>query len=341
MQNLRNVIYNKPYSHFDVFSNKCTRGKKLRLKSDTITYLFSFNGQERDDEVAGVGNIMTATFWEYDARLGRRWNLDPKPHIGLSDYSCLGNNPIVNIDPNGDYFFGLIGSTTEQRAAAKSFAKQNGGTIENYHSKNICVKYSSVVGLYDAEVGKDVATVIANTAHFHIDGSVSKKEVKSSYSFEFSLDVNLSVGPQIGIEAEAFGRTAGYEVNVASIDLLSLKSEIQNMEGNATFNHIGKDGKGTIKQGLSGGIGIASAGIEREFEGDLTGTGAVNDDRIKVKAGIGVGPVGGSYEAEIPLGDGGKRKPSSNSVSTEAGGLFKFILGVEAKMKIGVKERGQ
>jgi hypothetical protein len=59
MQNLRNVIYNKPYSHFDVFSNKCTRGKKLHLKSDTITYLFGFNGQERDDEVAGVGNNST------------------------------------------------------------------------------------------------------------------------------------------------------------------------------------------------------------------------------------------------------------------------------------------
>jgi len=93
MQNLRNVIRNKPYSHFDVFSNKCTKGKKSHLKSDTITYLFSFNGQERDDEIAGAGNIMTATFWEYDARLGRRWNLDPKPQVNISDYSVMGDNP--------------------------------------------------------------------------------------------------------------------------------------------------------------------------------------------------------------------------------------------------------
>jgi RHS repeat-associated protein len=96
-------ISNKPYSHFGAFSNKCTKSKKSPLKSDTITYLFSFNGQERDDEVSGVGNIMTAEFWEYDARLGRRWNIDPatseKPW--MSPYHSFSNKPILNIDPNG------------------------------------------------------------------------------------------------------------------------------------------------------------------------------------------------------------------------------------------------
>jgi hypothetical protein len=59
MQNLRTNIHNKPYRHFGAFSNKCTKSKKSHLKSDTITYLFGFNGQERDDEVAGVGNNST------------------------------------------------------------------------------------------------------------------------------------------------------------------------------------------------------------------------------------------------------------------------------------------
>jgi len=65
-------------------------------------YRFGFNGQERDDEVAGVGNTMTATFWEYDARLGRRWNLDPKPQVNISDYSVMGDNPILYLDLLGD-----------------------------------------------------------------------------------------------------------------------------------------------------------------------------------------------------------------------------------------------
>jgi hypothetical protein len=52
--------------------------------------------------VAGVGIIMTAEFWEYDTRLGRRWNCDPKPDASISSYSCFRNNPIWFSDPMGD-----------------------------------------------------------------------------------------------------------------------------------------------------------------------------------------------------------------------------------------------
>ncbi|XZF15201.1 hypothetical protein ACTHGU_03620 [Chitinophagaceae bacterium MMS25-I14] len=56
----------------------------------------------KTNEIAGMGNHNTAEFWEYDTRLGRRWNLDPKPTVGLSYYSVLANNPIVYADLNGD-----------------------------------------------------------------------------------------------------------------------------------------------------------------------------------------------------------------------------------------------
>ncbi|MFY7733270.1 MAG: polymorphic toxin type 44 domain-containing protein, partial [Bacteroidia bacterium] len=64
---------------------------------------FSFNGQEKDDEVAGEGNTMTAEFWEYDSRLGRRWNVDPlsKDFPWQSSYLTFNNNPISLIDPDG------------------------------------------------------------------------------------------------------------------------------------------------------------------------------------------------------------------------------------------------
>jgi hypothetical protein len=38
-------------------------------------YRHGFNGQEKDPEIAE--GIYTAEFWEYDSRLGRRWNVDP------------------------------------------------------------------------------------------------------------------------------------------------------------------------------------------------------------------------------------------------------------------------
>jgi len=65
-------------------------------------YRFGFNGQEKDREIYNNESTTTALFWEYDGRIGRRWNLDPVPQVNMSDYSCLGNNPISMIDPNGD-----------------------------------------------------------------------------------------------------------------------------------------------------------------------------------------------------------------------------------------------
>lgn len=65
-------------------------------------FRYGFNGQEKTDEISGSGNHNTALFWEYDTRTGRRWNLDPKPTVGISDYACFNDNPIWNTDVNGD-----------------------------------------------------------------------------------------------------------------------------------------------------------------------------------------------------------------------------------------------
>jgi hypothetical protein len=65
-------------------------------------YRYGFNGQEKDNEIAGEGNIYTAEFWQYDSRLGRRWNMDPRPNPSQSVYVCFGNNPIWLVDLYGD-----------------------------------------------------------------------------------------------------------------------------------------------------------------------------------------------------------------------------------------------
>lgn len=80
-------------------------------------YRFGFNGQEQDNEVAGNGNSYTAEYWQYDSRLGRRWNIDPVKKDYISNYSVLGNNPILMIDPNGaDWFKNSEGKTTWHEA---------------------------------------------------------------------------------------------------------------------------------------------------------------------------------------------------------------------------------
>jgi len=64
-------------------------------------YRYGFNGQERD--VDNGNDMYTAQFWEFDSRIGRRWNVDPltfkfpwqSPYCGLDD------NPIHKADPEG------------------------------------------------------------------------------------------------------------------------------------------------------------------------------------------------------------------------------------------------
>jgi len=61
---------------------------------------YGFNGQEKSTEINN--NSYTAEFWQYDARIGRRFNLDPKPNISISPYSSFEGNPIMYSDVLGD-----------------------------------------------------------------------------------------------------------------------------------------------------------------------------------------------------------------------------------------------
>jgi RHS repeat-associated protein len=64
-------------------------------------YRYGFQKQEKDNEIAGEGNSYTAKFWQYDSRLGRRWNIDPVVKHHESSYATFSNNPIFLIDPTG------------------------------------------------------------------------------------------------------------------------------------------------------------------------------------------------------------------------------------------------
>jgi hypothetical protein len=65
-------------------------------------YKYSLNGQEKSTEIEPGGSSTTAEFWQYDARLGRRWNMDPVPATGITDYATFYNNPIQFSDPLGN-----------------------------------------------------------------------------------------------------------------------------------------------------------------------------------------------------------------------------------------------
>jgi len=77
-------------------------GFPMAERSENLSgYRFGFNGQESDGEVYGTKQSYTAEFWQYDTRLGRRWNVDVVRKPYLSVYSTYRNNPTVYVDPKG------------------------------------------------------------------------------------------------------------------------------------------------------------------------------------------------------------------------------------------------
>jgi hypothetical protein len=52
-------------------------------------YRFGFGGHEKIDELKGSGNHLAFGDYGYDARLGRRWNIDPVDQINISNYATL------------------------------------------------------------------------------------------------------------------------------------------------------------------------------------------------------------------------------------------------------------
>ncbi len=88
-------------------------GRKYNLSA----YRYAFNTQERVPELNE--SHYTALYWEYDGRLARRWNRDPKPAVGVSDYAVFRLNPILYNDVNGDWV-----PTKISRKALKSGAKE-------------------------------------------------------------------------------------------------------------------------------------------------------------------------------------------------------------------------
>jgi hypothetical protein len=69
-------------------------------EADGKEYTFGgANGQEKDFEI--FKGAYTAEFWEYDSRLGKRWNIDPVVKHHESPYVTFAGNPIWLIDPLG------------------------------------------------------------------------------------------------------------------------------------------------------------------------------------------------------------------------------------------------
>ena len=130
----------------------------------TSKYRYSINGQEKESLLND--NITTAEYWEYDSRIGKRWNLDPVVNPGQSPYLTFGGNPIANIDPNGADTINFTRNTTIRKSGTM---KSN---LDNYSSKKIPDLITSTASIdIKAAKGLDIFRLIDNTTTIDEDGN--------------------------------------------------------------------------------------------------------------------------------------------------------------------------
>jgi len=72
-------------------------------------YPSGFNGQEKDDEIKGVGNSLEFKFRDYDSRIGRFISIDPlfKVYPWNSTYAFAENRVIDGVDLEGKEYYSV------------------------------------------------------------------------------------------------------------------------------------------------------------------------------------------------------------------------------------------
>lgn len=85
----------------------------IRSGSDNMNYYFGNQGQMISPEMGEFSGIYSAEYWQYDSRIGRRWNIDPVTRASQSPYMTFNNNPIFFTDPQG------LASVPRQQQVAK------------------------------------------------------------------------------------------------------------------------------------------------------------------------------------------------------------------------------
>jgi RHS repeat-associated protein len=170
--------YGMPKSH----SSNDLLGNYYVNNPDKV-YRYGFNGQEKVDEISGVGNHNTVSSFgreEYDTRLGRRWNVDPVDQMSISNYACFGNNPISNVDPKGNTFYLQLYTQNELNFALATLmviastkkgmemiVDLNYKTLKNYYSHYAAKSETDDSKATSAVNFFNVFHVIHEMKHFH------------------------------------------------------------------------------------------------------------------------------------------------------------------------------
>jgi len=208
-------------------------------------YRYGFNGQEKSSELND--NLYTAEYWEYDSRIVRRWNIDPKPTVGISPYSAFNNNPIFNSDPLGDTavneaggahtvdinekinkleFYGssdynITGTTTKvpvQPGQLRSFSNNLGTFTANWttdaNGAAVFSGYKNAKGRTIEQVVKHLNSLTYRTAVSLISWGMSENEKYNADPLAYNLNLSTNMLMMSATEAAIPSPYLGYNPSV-------------------------------------------------------------------------------------------------------------------------------
>ncbi|MDI9312802.1 MAG: hypothetical protein QM535_21510, partial [Limnohabitans sp.] len=267
-------------------------------------YRFGFNGQEKDNEVAGIGNHLAFGDYGYSTRLGRRWNVDPEISSmpSLSSYSVFKNNPIMFIDPSGRIPYPI---TIRGFAPFKSFGYGFHGDDRGYSTS-------------------DKTARVHQKINFDTDKAHIKTIAWSSPSFKTSSPHNQRTAtPEVNfngdytIEQNGDNKTFSFGTHVAAGNPLTPKAITPNIDIFSNFSITENKKAGTLN--ISGTITGDNFPSTEAFISDPSGQNVI----IGVgQIGSGVGKNTGPF-TELP-GENSKRPITkfNFSITTDKKGNF-------------------
>jgi hypothetical protein len=273
-----------------------------KYSSGGSSYRYGQNRQERDKELNE--NIYNAEFWEYDSRIVRRWNVDPKPNVALSPYNCFAGNPIWFSDPNGADSVKVNGKWSgrwrmEEGDTWSSMAKKFGASESTIRRLNTKDSYkigdeitvegeTTIAAAYDGALAykKQGALEVTPLLNFKMSAVYHKLQQNGSInlavpSLNASLQVDISDNslgrPQITFSNLASNTAANINTitELAKAFGIDMKADINASSGgnNPALTRYNQDKsllESFYKAGKSDVFGVLSSGARSEAQSQLS-----------------------------------------------------------------------
>jgi len=194
----------------------------------TTGYRFSFNGQEKDDEVKGTGSQLDFEFRAYDPRLGRFMSVDPlfKDYPWNSPYAFAENRVIDGIDLEG----------LEYKEAGKPEKVPENGVGNTTAARDNMTSIPIPNGIkYDL----DNKIPIPQQSGFESDLPFQASSEISGGIKGFNVGVNNESQVSIGNDKMGISVTPPNEITIGVEPFLSYKVKTEEVNSNQTFSIAG------------------------------------------------------------------------------------------------------